>query len=98
VPDSRISITLPTTVVELIDALERNRSRFIVDAVGALYQALREGASGLRQSPRALVDEVRAVARRRVQRLVGRVSEAELATIDQALARCLTLNRGLGAR
>lgn len=32
-PASRITITLPESLVERIDRLERNRSRFIADAV-----------------------------------------------------------------
>lgn len=60
---------------------------------GALYPALAAGASGLRQPSWALADQVRSVDNWRVQRLVGRVSEAESAAIDQAL----TLFLGLGS-
>ena len=62
--------------------------------VGALYPALGEGASGLRRPSWALADQVRSVDKRRVQRLLGRVSEAEVAAIDQALALYLGLHRG----
>jgi mRNA interferase MazF len=58
---------------------------------GALYPALAAGASGLRQPSWALADQVRSVDKRRVQRLVGHVSEAESAAIDQALALYLGL-------
>jgi mRNA interferase MazF len=58
---------------------------------GALYPALDGGASGLRQRSWALADQVRSVDKRRVQRLVGRVSEAELVAIDGALALYLGL-------
>ena len=60
--------------------------------LGALYPRLREGASGLRQPSWALGDQVRSIDKRRVQRLVGRVSETELAAIDQALALYLGLS------
>ena len=56
--------------------------------LGALYPVLSEGGSGLRQPSWALADQVRSIDKRRVQRLVGRVSEAELVVIDQALALC----------
>ena len=59
--------------------------------VGALYPAMGEGESGLRQPSWALGDQVRSVDKRCVQRLVGRVSEVELAAIDQALALYLGL-------
>lgn len=60
--------------------------------LGALYPALSEGESGLRQPSWALADQVRSIDKRRVQRLVGRVSEAEMAAIDQALALYLGLS------
>jgi len=52
---------------------------------------LAPGASGLRQPSWALADQVRSIDKRRVRRLVGRVSEGELAEIDQALALYLGL-------
>lgn len=58
---------------------------------GALYPALAAAGSGLRQPSWALTDQVRSVDKRRVQRLVGRVSVAELAAIDQGLALYLGL-------
>ena len=58
---------------------------------GALYPSLGTGTSGLRQPSWALADQVRSIDKRRVQRVVGRVSDAELAAIDQALALFLGL-------
>jgi len=58
---------------------------------GALYPALEAGASGLRQPSWVLADQVRSVDKRRVQRLVGRVSDAELGAIDAALTLYLGL-------
>jgi mRNA interferase MazF len=58
---------------------------------GALYPSLAAGGSGLRQTSWALTDQVRSVDKRRVQRLVGRVSEAELVAIDQGLGLYLGL-------
>jgi mRNA interferase MazF len=59
---------------------------------GALYPVVAEGTSGLRQPSWALADQVRSVEKRRVLRVVGRVSDTELTAIDQALA----LHLGLG--
>jgi mRNA interferase MazF len=59
---------------------------------GALYPALSEGTSGLRKRSWVLADQVRSVDKRRVQRLVGRISPAELAAVDQALALYLGLH------
>jgi mRNA interferase MazF len=58
---------------------------------GALYPSVAPGASGLRQPSWALTDQVRSVDKRRVQRLVGRVSEAEQAAIDRGLGLYLGL-------
>jgi mRNA interferase MazF len=58
---------------------------------GARYPALEGGASGLRQGSWVLADQVRSVDKRRVHRLVGRVSEGELVAIDGALALYLGL-------
>jgi mRNA-degrading endonuclease toxin of MazEF toxin-antitoxin module len=44
-----------------------------------------------RQPAWALADQVRSVDKRRVERVVGHVSEAELAAIDQALVLYLGL-------
>jgi mRNA interferase MazF len=52
---------------------------------GALYPTLAPGASGLRQRSFALVDQLRSVDKRRVRRLLGKVSSAELAKIDDGL-------------
>lgn len=59
---------------------------------GALYPPIGPGASsGLRNPSTALVDHVRAIDKRRVRRLVGRVSAAELAAIETGLRRYLGL-------
>lgn len=47
--------------------------------------------SGLHQPSWALSDQVRSVDKRRVERVVGHVSDAELAAIDQALVLYLGL-------
>ena len=52
---------------------------------GALYPSLRAGRSGLRAASYALVDQVRAVDKRRISRVFGRVSGAELLAIDEGL-------------
>jgi len=58
---------------------------------GVLYPGLAEGPSGLRQPSWAMADQVRSIDKRRVQRVVGRLSDAELAAIDQALVVYLGL-------
>jgi mRNA interferase MazF len=58
---------------------------------GALYPPLAPGASGLRQRSFALVDQLRSVDKSRVRRLLGRVSEPELAAIDEGLRLYLGL-------
>ncbi|MBX3023794.1 type II toxin-antitoxin system PemK/MazF family toxin [bacterium] len=60
---------------------------------GALYPALAAGASGLRKSSYALIDQVRSIDKRRIHRRFGRIAPPELAAIDEGLARFL----GLGA-
>ena len=52
---------------------------------GVLYPTLTAGESGLRATSYALVDQVRAVDKRRITRVFGRVSEEELAAIDEGL-------------
>jgi mRNA-degrading endonuclease toxin of MazEF toxin-antitoxin module len=63
---------------------------------GALYPHLAPGATGLTKTSCALLDQLRSVDKRRVKRLVGRVSGAELATIDEGLALFLGLAERLG--
>jgi mRNA interferase MazF len=60
---------------------------------GALYPALRPGASGLVKESSALIDHLRAIDKRRIRRIFGHVSATELTAIDQGLELFL----GLGA-
>ena len=59
---------------------------------GALYPALAPGASGLRKRSFALVDQIRSVDKRRVDRVFGRVPREELDAIDQGLSLFLGLD------
>jgi mRNA interferase MazF len=59
--------------------------------VGALYPELAPGPSGLTRTSYALVDHVRSVDKRRVQRVFGRVTRAELAALDEGLGLFLGL-------
>jgi len=61
-------------------------------AEGALYPPLAPGASGLTRASFALVDQVRSVDKRRIQRVFGSVSHSEIMAIDEGL----TLFLGLG--
>lgn len=58
---------------------------------GALYPSLRPGPSGLRQPSWALIDQLRAVDKRRVTRVFGEVSTAELEAIDDGIRLFLGL-------
>lgn len=61
---------------------------------GALHPALAPGSSGLTKPSYALADQVRSVDKRRVQRLLGRVSDEELEAIDAGLSMILGLSEG----
>ncbi len=58
---------------------------------GALYPSLTPGPSGLRQPSWALIDQLRAVDKRRVTRVFGMVSTAELEAIDDGIRLFLGL-------
>lgn len=62
------------------------------DGVGALYPVLATGSSGLAKPSFALVDHLRAIDKRRIRRMFGQVSSAELANIDQGLQLFLGLS------
>ena len=59
--------------------------------VGALYPALAPGASGLTKPSFALVDHICSIDKRRIRRMFGQVSQADLAKIDQGLELFLGL-------
>ncbi|HZD24158.1 MAG TPA: type II toxin-antitoxin system PemK/MazF family toxin [Acidimicrobiia bacterium] len=58
---------------------------------GALYPQLSPGNSGLTKTSYALIDHIRSIDKRRIQRVYGDVSPDELAAIDQGLASFLGL-------
>ena len=58
---------------------------------GALYPPLAPGRSGLRKASFALVDQIRSVDKRRIERVFGRLSSNEIAAIDEGLALFLGL-------
>jgi mRNA interferase MazF len=60
---------------------------------GALYPVLKPGGSGLVKESSALIDHLRAIDKRRIRRIFGRVAAHELAAIDEGLELFL----GLGA-
>ncbi len=59
--------------------------------VGALYPVLSAGASGLAKTSYALVDHLRSIDKRRIRRVFGQVSAAELTSVDQGLELFLGL-------
>jgi mRNA interferase MazF len=56
---------------------------------GPLYPPLTPGRSGLRKQSFALIDQLRSIDKRRVRRVFGRITPAELAALEQGL--CLYL-------
>ncbi|MGH9368708.1 MAG: type II toxin-antitoxin system PemK/MazF family toxin [Thermoanaerobaculia bacterium] len=58
---------------------------------GGLYPRLGAGRSGLRKTSFALVDQIRSVDKRRVDRIFGRLSREELEAIDTGLLLFLGL-------
>lgn len=59
---------------------------------GALYPPLAPGPSGLRKPSWALVDQVRAMDKRRVRRVYGRLAGEELHKLDEGLRLFLGLD------
>ncbi len=59
---------------------------------GALYPTLASGQSGLRRQSFALVDQIRSVDKRRVNRIFGRIPREELDAIDLGLSLFLGLD------
>ncbi len=60
---------------------------------GALYPSLSPGRSGLKKMSHALVDQLRSVDKRRVQRVFGRLPQAELDGVEEGLALFLGLSQ-----
>ncbi len=58
---------------------------------GALYPELPPGPSGLVKTSFALVDQLRSVDKRRVRRILGQLSDKDLAAIDEGLLLYLGL-------
>lgn len=61
---------------------------------GLLYPPLAPGQSGLARKSFALIDHLRSIDKRRVQRVFGELAREEMAAIDEGLAVFL----GLGER
>lgn len=58
---------------------------------GALYPELSPGKSGLTRASYALIDQLRSIDKRRIRRVFGRITQAELAALDQGLELFLGL-------
>jgi mRNA interferase MazF len=58
---------------------------------GVLYPELQPSKNGLTKVSYALVDQLRSVDKRRIHRVLGRISAGELAKIDEALRLFLGL-------
>lgn len=59
---------------------------------GALYPALAPGRSGLTKASWALVDHLRSIDKRRVRRVYGSLTAAELEAVDDGLRLFLGLD------
>lgn len=60
---------------------------------GALYPELSPGRSGLTKVSYALIDHLRSVDKRRIRRVFGRLSEDDLASVDEGIELFLGLSR-----
>ena len=58
---------------------------------GALYPSLAAGKSGLTKDSVALIDQLRSIDKRRIQRVYGRITPAELEAVDNGLRLYLGL-------
>jgi len=58
---------------------------------GVLYPRLAPGKSGLKKPSHAIVEQVRSVDKRRVRRVYGTITDAELAAVDEGLLLYLGL-------
>lgn len=59
--------------------------------IGALYPKLSAGESGLSKDSYALVDQLRSVDKRRIRRVFGSVTAAELGAVDEGMRMFLGL-------
>ena len=59
---------------------------------GALYPELTPGKSGLTKNSFALIDHLRSIDKRRIRRVFGRITDDELAAVDQGLKLFLGLD------
>lgn len=59
---------------------------------GALYPALSPGRSGLVRTSYALIDQLRSIDKRRIQRAFGRITSSELQAVDEGLRVFLGLS------
>lgn len=64
---------------------------------GALYPSMTPGRSGLTRTSYVLTDHVRSIDKRRIRKIYGQVSAAELASIDQGLELFLGLQSSAGS-
>lgn len=64
-----------------------------VPGEGALYPGLSSGTSGLTKTAYALIDHVRSIDKPRIRRWFGKVTEEELAALDQGLELFLGIAR-----
>lgn len=58
---------------------------------GALYPVFAPGKSGLTKASYALIDHLRSIDKRRIRRVFGRITAAELAALDQGIELFLGL-------
>ena len=88
----------PCVVVSDPDVTEDQRYRLLclvpitgTPGRGALYPELATGSGGLRKASWALLDQVRTIDKRRVRRVFGKITAAELESVDDGLRLLLGL-------
>lgn len=81
----------PCMVVSDPEVTEDQRFPLVTGTAGegALYPPLAPGRSGLTKPSFALIDQLRSIDKRRVRRVFGRITSAELEAMDAGL--CLYL-------
>ena len=62
---------------------------------GLLYPSLAPGPSGLAKRSHALIDHLRSIDKRRIQRVFGGIAREEIAAIDEGLTMFLGLGLSL---
>lgn len=94
VPFARVTVTLPQELVEGIDRHERNRSRFVAEAVA--NELARRRHEGLRRSLSAPHPDALVVAEEGLVEWGASAGEADVGLIDAAKGKPISWRKGKG--